>query len=62
MNGTHARPLSIQITFSLGKRSGSPFTIQLVMCVMLQVTNDIECTAKKRFIVVVIESPQVGPA
>ncbi len=42
MNGTHASPLSIQITFSFGKRSGRPFTIQFVMCVMLQVTNDIE--------------------
>ena len=34
-NGTQASPLSIQIDFSLGKRSGMPFTTQLVMCTML---------------------------
>ena len=30
-NGTHAKPDSIQITFSFGKRSGSPFMIQFAM-------------------------------
>ena len=29
-NGTHASPLSIHSTLSLGKRSGSPLMIQLV--------------------------------
>ena len=43
-------------------RSGNPFTIQLAMCVILHVTNDIECTARNRFIVEVMESPHVGPA
>ena len=35
MNGSHASPLSIQITFSFGKRSGRPLMIQLVMWTML---------------------------
>ena len=35
MNGTQASPLSIQITLSLGKRSGRPLMIQLVRCTML---------------------------
>ena len=35
MNGSQASPLSIQITFSFGKRSGSPLMIQLVMWTML---------------------------
>ena len=35
MNGSHARPLSIQITLSLGKRSGMPLSTQLVMWTML---------------------------
>ena len=48
MNGSQASPLSIQITFSLGKRSFSPFMIQLVRWIMLQVTNDSECTDTKR--------------
>ena len=49
MNGSHARPLSIQITFSLGNRSFSPFMIQFVRWIMLQVTNDSECTDTNRF-------------
>ena len=35
MNGNQASPDSIQMTFSLGKRSGSPFTSQFVMWIML---------------------------
>ena len=34
-NGIQASPLSIHITLSLGKRSGSPFMIQFVMWMML---------------------------
>ncbi len=34
-NGIQASPLSIQIVLSRGKRSGMPFTIQLVRCSML---------------------------
>ena len=36
MKGIQASPLSIQITFSLGKRSGKPFISQLVRCTMLK--------------------------
>ena len=36
MNGTQASPLSIQITFSFGKRSGMPLITQLVMWTMLK--------------------------
>jgi len=60
--GTQARPDSIQIVFSPGNRSGMPLTIQLVRCVRLHVTNDIECTERNRFMVEVMVSPQVGPA
>ena len=35
MNGTQARPDSIQMIFSFGKRSGKPFMIQFAMCIML---------------------------
>ena len=49
MNGSHARPLSIQITFRFGNRSFSPFMIQFVRWIMLQVTNDSECTDTNRF-------------
>ena len=34
-NGTQASPLSIQSTFSFGKRSGIPLMIQLVMWIRL---------------------------
>ena len=34
-NGTQASPLSIQSSFSFGKRSGSPLMIQLVRWIML---------------------------
>src|SRR5271167_1893402 len=40
MNGNHAKPLSIQMTFRFGNLSGRPFMIQFVRCTMLQVTNE----------------------
>ena len=61
-NGTHARPLSTQMTLSFGKRSGSPFISQLVMWTMLQCTNEIACIDEKRFIVFIQSSSHVGPA
>src|SRR3954463_796867 len=61
-NGTHASPLSTQITFRRGKRSGSPLTNQLVMWTMLQCTNEMACIERKRFIVFIHASSHVGPA
>src|SRR5437588_260302 len=61
-NGTHASPLSTQITFNPGKRSGRPLISQLVMCTMLQCTNEIACIEMKRFIVFIQSSSHVGPA
>ena len=48
-NGTQARPLSIQITLSLGKRSGSAFITQLDRCSMLKKVKPSACTTIKRF-------------
>ena len=47
-NGTQASPLSIQIVFSFGKRSGMPLTSQLVMCSMLHQEKPSACTPMKR--------------
>src|SRR5262249_46736926 len=47
-NGTQASPLSIQITLSRGKRSGSPLISQLVRCTRLKWTNDSACMEMKR--------------
>ena len=42
-NGIQASPLSIQIDLSFGKRSGMPFTTQLVMCTMLNKVKPSAC-------------------
>src|SRR5713101_4639087 len=60
--GTQASPLSIQITLSLGKRSGMPLSTQLVMWIMLKCTNDSECMPIKRLICANEGSLQVKPA
>ena len=61
-NGTHASPLSTQITLSRGNRSGSPLISQFVMWTMLQCTKEIACIERKRFIVFIQSSSHVGPA
>src|SRR5216683_5910083 len=50
-NGTQASPLSTQIDFSFGKRSGIPLQIQLVMWTMLHHTNPSACMPRKRLMV-----------
>src|ERR1041384_6251093 len=50
MNGSHASPDSIQITLSLGKRSGSAFSTQLVMWTMLYQTKPSAWTEMNLFI------------
>ncbi len=57
-NGTQASPLSIQIVLSCGKRSGMPFTIQLVRCSMLCQVKPSACTAMKRL---VMREPGIRP-
>src|SRR6476660_7208337 len=61
-NGTQARPLSIQITLSLGKRSGRPLSTQLVMCTMLKCANDSACMPMKRLSCANDGSDHVKPA
>ena len=58
-NGTQARPLSIHTTLSLGKRSGSAFITQFVICTMLKKLKPRACTEMKRFIVAKVCSCQV---
>ena len=53
MNGSQASPLSIQITLSLGKRSGSAFSTQLVRCTMLYQTKPSAWTEMNLFIMVI---------
>ena len=53
MNGSQASPLSIQITLSLGKRSGSALMTQLVMCTMLYKTKPSAWTEMKLFIIAI---------
>ena len=60
-NGTQASPLSIQITFSRGNRSGSPLTSQLVRCTRLKCTNDSACIDRKRLHCCIDWSPQWKP-
>ena len=58
-NGIQASPLSIQIVLRRGKRSGMPFTTQLVRCSMLCQVKPSACTAMKRL---VIDEPGVAPS
>ena len=60
-NGTQASPLSIQITLSLGKRSGRPLSTQLVMWIMLKCANDNACMPMKRLSCANDGSDQVKP-
>src|SRR5713226_6166620 len=50
-NGTQASPLSTQIDFNFGKRSGMPLQIQLVMWTMLHHTKPSACMPRKRLMV-----------
>ena len=59
MNGTQASPLSIHITLSLGKRSGSPFTIQLARFTMLNTVKPSACTVMKRLALPTSRSSQL---
>ena len=61
-NETDARPLSTQMTLSLGNCLGNPLISQLVRWTMLQCTNEIACIERKRFIVFIHSSSHVGPA
>src|SRR6516225_827595 len=47
-NGTQARPDSIQITGSLGKRSPMPLITQFVHCRMLYQVKPSACAERKR--------------
>ena len=59
MNGSQASPLSIQISLSLGKRSGSAFSTQFVMCTMLYQTKPSAWTEMNLFIIPIDCSPQL---
>ena len=61
-NGIQASPLSIQIVLSFGKRSGMPFTTQLVMCSMLCQAKPSACTAMKRLVSRQARSAQLNAA
>lgn len=62
-NGIQANPLSIQMVFREGNRSGSPLMTQLVIWTMLQWAKVRACTEMKRFMVRTHWSAsQVGPA
>src|ERR1700716_962860 len=61
-NGIQASPLSIQITLSLGKRSGRPLSTQLVIWIMLKCANDSACMPMKRLSCANDGSDQVKPA
>ena len=60
-NGTQARPDSIQITGSFGKRSPMPLMTQLVQLTMLYQVKPSACTERKRLQLLKIGSPQFGP-
>src|SRR5439155_11794295 len=60
-NGIQARPDSIQITGSLGKRSPMPLITQLVRCSTLYQVKPSACTERKRLQLLKIGSPQFGP-
>ena len=61
-NGSQARPLSIQMVFRRGKRSGIPFTTQFVMCTMLCQTNPSAWTPMKRLVNASDSSAQLNAA
>ena len=60
-NGTQARPDSIQITGSLGKRSPMPLITQLVQLTMLYQVKPSACTEMKRLQLLKLVSFQFTP-
>ena len=61
-NGIQASPLSIQTVLRRGKRSGMPFTTQLVRWSMLCQAKPSACTAMKRLVIDSPESAQLKAA